>query len=79
MDLQADINWIKSRIDGINDPAHIQVLKSIVSSFSKEGSNEAWEEITSDEIAAIDEGIQQADSGETVTHAEMKNRFKKWL
>ena len=30
-------------------------------------------------LAKIERGIQQADSGETITHTEVKERMAKWL
>lgn len=38
-----------------------------------------WDGISPEERAEIEEGIEQADRGEVLPHAEVMAKYKKWL
>jgi hypothetical protein len=38
-----------------------------------------WDEISAEEKAEIEEGLGQADRGETTPHEEIRKKYEKWL
>ena len=79
MDLQADINWIKAELMKVKDPELISAFKSLLKYRKKKVQADWWDEISDKEKAEINEGIDQADKGELISHDEMKKSYSKWL
>ena len=67
---------IISEIINTNDE---RVLNAVKSLLNIEDQVDFWEELSADERAAIDEGLDQLDKGQHVSHEsvreEIKNRF----
>ena len=65
-----------SKIINSNDES---VLSSIKSLLKIEDEVDLWDELSADDQAAINEGLEQLDSGQYVSHQsvreEIKNRF----
>ncbi len=54
------------------------IIKSIENIIK--GSNpDFWEELPKDVQLAIEEGLSQADKGQTIPHSEMTDKYSKWL
>lgn len=52
-------------------------LKKIKLIFQEE-SSDWWTEMSAEEQAEIEEGLQQADNGEVVSHESVMKRFDAW-
>lgn len=52
-------------------------LKKIKLIFQEE-SSDWWTEMSAEEQAEIDEGLQQAENGEIVSHESVMKRFDAW-
>ncbi|MCB0396866.1 MAG: hypothetical protein KDD36_09445 [Flavobacteriales bacterium] len=79
MDLQAEIKWLKAELDKVKDPSFIHVIKSLFRYRNGQLENDWWDEISEEEKGEIEEGIRQADKGDVISHAQMKDKHKKWL
>lgn len=68
---------IISEIINSNDEHLLNAIKSIL---NIEDEVDFWEELSPEDQAAIDEGLEQLDKGQYVSHEsvreEIKNRFK---
>ncbi len=53
------------------------ILKKIKQIFQEE-SSDWWTEMSAEEQAEIEEGIQQAENGEVVSHESLMKRFDAW-
>ena len=79
MDIQADIKWIQAELMKVRDPELISAFKSLLKYRKKKLQTDWWDEISDEEKAEINEGIDQADKGELISHAEIKKSYSKWL
>ncbi|MBL4586363.1 MAG: hypothetical protein JKX84_04790 [Flavobacteriales bacterium] len=79
MDLQADINWIKSELDKVKDPSFVQVLKSLLNYRSKQQEVAIENELSSEEQAYIERGLKQANNGETVSSESVHRKVNRLL
>jgi predicted transcriptional regulator len=64
------IHWLTQLTDE-------KVIAEIVALRNKK--EDWWDEISADEKAEIEEGIAQANRGETKPHAEVRKKYEKWL
>lgn len=67
---------IIERINDINDP---QLLAEILQAIELEKDIEQFHQLTNEEKVAIDEGIEDAESGNLYSNREAGQLFKKWL
>ena len=74
MDIQAEklnlIEWLTR----LTDERVIAKIKTLQNSEA-----DWWDEISTEEKAEIEEAILQADQGEFIPHAEVQEKYKKWL
>lgn len=56
----------------------ISILNEIAEFINQRG-NDWWEDLSKDEKNSINKGIQDADAGRLVPHAEVKKLYEKWL
>lgn len=67
---------IIERVNGINDP---KLLEELLQAIELEHEIENLHTLTEEEKKAIDEGIDDADSGKLYSNAEASLLIKKWL
>jgi predicted transcriptional regulator len=65
------IEWLA----GLND---VKILNEFIM-LKKVKEEDWWDGISPEERAEIEEGIEQADRGEILPHAEVMAKYKKWL
>jgi predicted transcriptional regulator len=74
MDIQTEklqlIEWLARLNNAV-------VLKQFIS-LKKEKEKDWWDQISIEEKKEIEEGIAQADRGETLSHSEVMAKYKKW-
>jgi predicted transcriptional regulator len=74
MDIQAEklqlIEWL-ARLNNTT------VLKRFIS-LKKEEEKDWWDQISAEEKREIEEGLMQADHGETTPHKEVMDQYTKW-
>lgn len=66
------IKWVTT----IKDESSIAKLKMLK---DKVKSSDWWDEITSEEKAAIEKGIEDSRAGRVKPHKEAKKLYEKWL
>ena len=66
---------IKQRVDDINDP---QLLEELLKAADLEYEIEHSKELSVREKKAIDEGIEDAESGQLYSNAEASQLVKEW-
>jgi predicted transcriptional regulator len=66
---------IKQRVDDINDP---QLLEELLKAADLEYEIEHSKELSVPEKKAIDEGIEDAESGQLYSNAEASQLVKEW-
>lgn len=75
MDIQAEKIRLIEWLAGLND---IKILNEFIM-LKKVKEEDWWDGISPEERAEIEEGIEQADRGEVLPHAEVMAKYKKWL
>ncbi len=70
---------IHKLIDQIEDEALLQAYLKVLESSLQVRNGDWWDEISAEERAEIEEGLAEADRGETVPHEEVMAKYKKWL
>ena len=78
MDLQADINWIRSELTKVTDPELIIAFKSLLKYRKRNIELDWWNELNAEEKAEIKEGIEQIENGEFIAHHEVMANPRKW-
>ena len=78
MDIQADINWIRSELTKVEDPELISAFKSLLKYRKKKIDVDWWNEISSEEKSEIQEGVEQVKNGDFLTHDEVMANPRKW-
>jgi hypothetical protein len=73
VDLKSDLYRLIENIDDVDVLEAVKVLLS-----SRLPHNDWWNEISEDERAEIDEGLKQADRGETRTTEEILSKYEQW-
>lgn len=66
------IKWVTS----LKDETSIERLRMLMDKSSK---TDWWEEISSEELAAIDKGLEDIRAGKVKPHTEVKKLYEKWL
>jgi predicted transcriptional regulator len=67
---------IIEKVNDINDP---QLLAELMQAIELEHDIEHFHQLTIDEKVAIDEGIEDAESGNLHSNSEASQLVKKWL
>ena len=67
---------IIARVNDINEP---QLLDKLLQAIELEHEIDHFHQLTSNEKAAIDEGIEDAESGNLHSNSEASQLVKKWL
>lgn len=75
MDIQTEKIRLIEWLAGLNDK---QTLEEFIS-LKKKKEKDWWEEISLEEQQEIEEGLVQADKGETIPHKEVMGKYQKWL
>ena len=70
---------IHQLIDQIEDEALLQAYLKLLESSMQVQKKDWWDEISAEERAEIEEGLAQADKGDTVSHEDVMAKYKKWL
>ena len=78
MDLQADIDWIKSELSSVKDPNLIEAFKQMLTYRKKQVKADWWNEVSASEKEEIEEGIKQIENGDFITHDEVLANPRKW-
>ncbi len=68
----AIIEWVK----GLKDDSSIEKLNFLRKNDKK---LDWWDEISEEERAAIDKGLEDVKAGRVVPHVEVKKLYEKWL
>ena len=80
MDLQADINWIKSQLDKVQDVNLVNALKQLLTyANNKQDKEDFYHNLSEEQRIGILKGIQQVEQGNTKSHKEAQKIYSKWL
>jgi predicted transcriptional regulator len=77
-----DIKTLKSEIYQMLDPLDEQGLNEVnemVTAYIKKTEEEQWNELSDEDKAAIEEGLEQVEKGMTVPYDEVRKRILKKL
>lgn len=67
---------IIKKVNDIQDP---QLLEELLHAVELESEIEHFKELTEEEKTAIDEGIEDADSGKLFSNSDASEQVRKWL
>lgn len=75
MDISVTKIELASKLLNTKDKELINYIKAIFSTQPEEW----WEELPAPVKESVLRGLKQADKGETIAHAEVMKKYKKWL
>ena len=78
MDIQTDIQWIISEVSKVKDPEFLNALKSMLHYRNRQVNQDWWDTISDGEKREIEEGLDQLDRGEFLSHEEVMKDARKW-
>ncbi len=79
MSLQADINWIQSELNFVKDPELIRAFKSLLKyRKNKVEAQDWWLNTDEKDKEDIEEGLNQLDKGDFISHDEVMKNPRKW-
>jgi len=70
---------LKKQVKKFIENASEKDLKLIYNLFEINKKEDWWDEISKDHQKQIKQAIAEADRGNTIPHAEMVKRYRKWL
>lgn len=81
MNIQAELNWIRTELDNISDVNLVTAIKNLLAYAKKNNSNvDFWDTLTMEQQAEIEKGIAELNAGKGITHdkviKEAKSRLK---
>lgn len=73
MNIKAEIENLKTELDKVEDVHLIRAIKSLLN-YAKQHSSQSdwWNQISEEEKAAINKGIEQANNGELKDYSEVR-------
>lgn len=77
MDIKQEIEKLKTELDQVEDARLIQAIRHLLD-YAKQHPQQTdwWNQISDEEKAAINEGIEQADNGELKDYSEVRNAIR---
>ncbi len=77
MNIQAEINWIRTELDGINDVNLVAAIKNLLTYAKKTKTNvDFWDALSDDQKLDIDAGIEELDAGKGIPHDVVMKQVK---
>ena len=70
---------IYKKVDQLNDETFLQMVEEAVTAYSSAPQKDIVDELTPEEQQRLQESIQQADNGKTISNDEVKQKAKEWL
>ncbi len=70
---------IYQQIDQLQDETILQMLQEATEAYSSPDAKDILDELTPQQLLRLQESIQQAENGETVTNDEVKAKAREWL
>ncbi|MBK6536329.1 MAG: hypothetical protein WBQ38_10615 [Ignavibacteria bacterium] len=68
---------IKSKVDEINDVELLEEVNSIVNYLTS--GKEDWNNLSTELKEAVEEGLQQLNTGNKISYDELKKRNSRWF
>ena len=75
IELRADLH---NMIDKITDSNVLNAVKTLLAGKTAK-QVDWWDTISEEERAEIEQGLAEADRGETIPHEQVMAKYKKWL
>ena len=76
MNLESEKLKLIKWITGLSDDSMIERIKMLK---NKGLQKDWWNEITEEEKAAIEKGLEDVKAGRVIPHAKVKREYEKWL
>jgi hypothetical protein len=70
---------IHYQVNELEDETALQLLQEAVVAYSSLSKGDITDELTEDQKRRLQESIQQANSGKTLTNEEVMRKAKEWL
>lgn len=70
---------IYKKVDQLNDETFLQMVEEAVTAYSSASQEDMLDELTPDQQQRLQQSIQQADNGNTISNDEVKQKAKEWL
>ncbi len=70
---------IHQQVDQLQDETILQMLQEATEAYTSPNTKDILDELTPEQILRLQQSIQQADNGETITNEEVMAKAKEWL
>ena len=78
MDMQADIKWIQTELERLQDPSLIHMLKRLIQ-YEKEQKFEPDKQFLDEYNESINRSVKQIEEGKYHTQSQMREKLAQWL
>ncbi len=75
MSIEAQKVRLIERITQVENQAILEQINDLL----EQSETDFYEELTDEQQASVQRGLNQVKSGDTVSHAEVKKMYEKWL
>jgi predicted transcriptional regulator len=75
-DIKAQIHL---QIDKIEDVAALQLLQEAAATYASRNQEDILDKLTPSQLNRLNQSVEQAENGQTLTHKEVMEKAKKWL
>lgn len=69
---------LHKEIDALDDATALQLLHEAASAFAEVKRSDILDLLTQEQMERLQQSIEQANSGNTIPHAEVLQRIKQW-
>ena len=70
---------IHQQIDQLQDETILQMLQEATEAYTSPNAKDILDELTPEQFLRLQQSIQQADKGETITNEEVMKISRQWL
>lgn len=80
MNIQAEINWIRTELDNVKDVNLVAAIKNLLA-YAKKNSSELdfWDDLSPSQKTEIEAGIAELDAGNSTPHNKVIKQAKSLL
>lgn len=77
MNIQAELNWIRTELENVNDVNLVAAIKNLLTYAKKTKANvDFWDTLSDEQKADIDAGIAELDAGKGIPHDVVMKQIK---
>lgn len=70
---------IYEKVEHLNNESALQMVEEAITAYSSPSQKDILDELTPEQLQRLQQSVTQSQTGETISHEEVKQKAKKWL